>query len=312
MDWNPLIIDRNRLKSIHFRRCPRAPGLACASVPALPPGCVLGSFWTGTTFRNDATQSPAMIVCHRPAAGVLKAGGFPPAPGQWPPATGESPIVSMTPSKRTCPLCETRKAKRFCPAKQVRICPVCCGKKREVEIDCPADCVYLHSGREYERARRARLGAGGQLTERLWSRAFRDRNLELITGLWAAIDQSRSQSPALVDADVREVLERLLRTYRTLEVGLYYDHVPDTLNQQFLYESMKYFLEQRQNPEDLSASSPKTGDVLDCLQMTLEMANLSDSSRPRSREFLDRISAMVLKSTGKPPPLEDPPGIVLP
>ena len=218
----------------------------------------------------------------------------------------------MTPTKRTCPLCETRKAKRFCPAKQVRICPVCCGKKREVEIDCPADCVYLHSGREYERTRRARLGAGGQLTSRLWDRSFQARNMELLTGLWATIHESRSQFPDLVDGDVREVLEQLLRTYRTLEGGIYYDHVPDTLTQKALYGSMKSLLDQRRKPADLSASTPKTGDVLDCLQMSLEMANLSDPSRPRSREFLDRISAMVLKSTGKPSPLEEPPGIVLP
>ena len=262
--------------------------------------------------RGTDFQSPAMIVCHRPAAGVLKAGGFPPAPGQRPPDTGESPIVSMTPSNRKCPLCQARKAKRFCPAKQARICPVCCGKKREVEIDCPADCVYLHSGREYERTRRTRLGAGGQLTSRLWDRAFQSRNMELLTGLWTTIHQSRSESPALVDADVREALERLLQTYRTLEGGIYYDHVPDTLTQKVLYGSLKSLLDQRRKPEDLSASTPKTGDVLDCLQLSLEMANLSEPSRPRSREFLDRLSAMVSQSTEELSPLENPPGIVLP
>ena len=229
-----------------------------------------------------------------------------------PPDVPELPIVSMTPSKRTCPLCRTRKAKRFCPAKQARICPVCCGQKREVEIDCPADCVYLHSGREYERSRRARLGEGGQLTERLWSRSFQARNRELLAGLWVVIHESRSQSPDLVDGDAREVLERLIRTYRTLESGLYYDHEPDTLSQQALYRSVKSSLERLQKPEDLSASTPKTGDVLDCLQMTLEMANLSDSSRPRSREFLDQLSAMVSESTGERAPREDSPKIVLP
>ena len=228
------------------------------------------------------------------------------------PESSESPIVSMTPSKRTCPLCQARKAKRFCPAKQAQICPVCCGQKREVEIDCPSDCVYLHSGREYERARRARQGEGEQLTARLWDRSFQARNSELLTGLWMTIHESRSQSPDLVDGDVREVLERLARTYRTLEGGIYYDHVPDTLTQKALYGSLKSLLDKRRKPEDLSASTPKTGDVLDCLQMTLEMANLSDSSRPRSREFLDRLSAMASQSTKERPPLEDAPKIVLP
>lgn len=218
----------------------------------------------------------------------------------------------MTPSKRKCPLCEARKAKRFCPAKQAHICPVCCGQKREVEIDCPGDCVYLHSGREYERSRRARLGEREPLTARLWDRSFQARHMELLTGLWATIHESRSRSPDLVDGDVREVLERLARTYRTLEGGIYYDHVPDTLTQKALYGSLKSLLDKRRKPEDLSASTPKTGDVLDCLQMTLEMANLSDRSRPRSREFLDRLSTMVSQSAKDQSPLEDSPKIVLP
>lgn len=218
----------------------------------------------------------------------------------------------MTPSKRTCPLCPARKAKRFCPAKQAHICAVCCGQKREVEIDCPADCVYLHSGREYERNRRARLGEAAPLTERLWSRAFQTRNMELLMGLWTTIDQSRSEFPSLVDADVREVLDRLARTFRTLESGLYYDHVPNTFTQKALYGSLKSLLDQRRKPEDLSASTPKTADVLDCLQLNLEMANRSDPSRPRSREFLDWLSTMVSEATEESSRLKGPPGIILP
>ena len=42
-----------------------------------------------------------------------------------------------------CPLCGERKAKRACPALNRHICAVCCGTKRLVEINCPADCVYL-------------------------------------------------------------------------------------------------------------------------------------------------------------------------
>ena len=43
----------------------------------------------------------------------------------------------------SCPLCRERKGKRHCPAKDERICSVCCGGKRLVEIDCPRDCAYL-------------------------------------------------------------------------------------------------------------------------------------------------------------------------
>ncbi len=51
-----------------------------------------------------------------------------------------------------CPLCQKRPAKRACPAKRQNICPVCCGTKRQVEIDCPADCVHLGSAQKHPAA----------------------------------------------------------------------------------------------------------------------------------------------------------------
>ena len=49
-----------------------------------------------------------------------------------------------------CILCEKRKAKRSCPAKDTQICPQCCGEKRVLEIECPESCEYLKAGRERE------------------------------------------------------------------------------------------------------------------------------------------------------------------
>ena len=51
----------------------------------------------------------------------------------------------------SCPICEKRRAERFCPAKAEKICAVCCGKEREVTITCPTDCAYLISAHRYER-----------------------------------------------------------------------------------------------------------------------------------------------------------------
>ena len=45
-----------------------------------------------------------------------------------------------------CELCDKRKPKRYCPAKRTSICPVCCGEKRGVEINCPLDCQYYVEG----------------------------------------------------------------------------------------------------------------------------------------------------------------------
>lgn len=52
----------------------------------------------------------------------------------------------------TCPLCQKRPAKRFCPATREEICAVCCATKRLVEIPCPDDCRYLESAQRHPAA----------------------------------------------------------------------------------------------------------------------------------------------------------------
>jgi hypothetical protein len=52
----------------------------------------------------------------------------------------------------TCPICQKRPAKRFCPARREDICTVCCATKRLVEIACPEDCRYLEAGQRHPAA----------------------------------------------------------------------------------------------------------------------------------------------------------------
>src|SRR5512141_1446058 len=42
-----------------------------------------------------------------------------------------------------CSVCGQRSARRACPALSRKICSVCCGTKRQREIDCPPDCQHL-------------------------------------------------------------------------------------------------------------------------------------------------------------------------
>src|SRR5438128_10959049 len=53
-----------------------------------------------------------------------------------------------------CASCSHRQGKRYCPAVGGRICAVCCGTKREIEIDCPSSCSYLKASRTYELEKR--------------------------------------------------------------------------------------------------------------------------------------------------------------
>ena len=64
-----------------------------------------------------------------------------------------------------CPICERRKAARYCPAKGEKICAVCCGREREVTINCAPDCAYLLAAHRYEDEHKRALPGDARLLE---------------------------------------------------------------------------------------------------------------------------------------------------
>jgi len=195
-----------------------------------------------------------------------------------------------------CPLCDARKVKRFCPAKTVQICPVCCGEKRETEILCPADCVYLQAGREYESGRLAKHSRLPASTPKLWEPAFLERYYGVTLSIWKILAEERGRLNEMVDQDVQLALDGLLRTYKTLESGIYYDHAPEAFCAKSIYQAVKDFLEKANNSIDESLPRLKTGEILDCLQFQKELALAIVLPRPKSRAFLDHIHSKVTEA----------------
>src|ERR1700684_548017 len=62
----------------------------------------------------------------------------------------KSPGAKSSTGKAICPICERRRAERYCPAKGEKICAIDCGIEREVTIDCPSDCAYLIAAHRWE------------------------------------------------------------------------------------------------------------------------------------------------------------------
>jgi hypothetical protein len=191
-----------------------------------------------------------------------------------------------------CPLCEARKAKRLCPAKATHICPVCCGTKREVEIDCPSDCVYLHAGREYESEKLARTSPLPHRTERLWTDQFLRRYSGIVFSMSQVVMRTRRVLPGLVDSDVQAALDALVRTFETLSKGIYYDSAPDGLTQKKLYLELKLFLETPGEDMVIDERRLSTSQILDCLRFLRELSVAITLPRPKSRAFLDHLEVI--------------------
>jgi hypothetical protein len=129
-----------------------------------------------------------------------------------------------------CPSCGQRAAKRRCPALREQICPVCCGTKRQREIDCPPDCIYLTVARqhpaavvrrEHERDVAALVPSIRELTERQQQLFFLFQSAILSHRPTAAGDLS--------DADVAEAAGAVAATLETAARGVIYEHIPQSL-----------------------------------------------------------------------------------
>lgn len=191
-----------------------------------------------------------------------------------------------------CPLCGKRTAARNCPARATKICSVCCGTKREVEIDCPADCGYLAQGRAWEAGRQeppSRVNTFGE--------QFLSRHGATIGAMVQAVIEERAASPALLDSDVMAALAALRATLRTLDSGLYYDTRPEgSLAAASLYRRLKTLLDdwiRTQSPDSDDPRVLKVSEASAILGFLESTGQHHGSDRRRSRRFLDWLGEAV-------------------
>ena len=189
-----------------------------------------------------------------------------------------------------CPLCTERSAKRFCPAKQTVICAVCCGTKREVEIDCPSSCAHLQAGRSYESERKP-LDPQLAARARHFGEGFVNQYGPVLDGLSRAVADERLASPWLVDMDVAEVYKSLATTMKTLSSGIYYESLPEGAIRLSLFRRLKSILDTLMEPSGQQLAL-RLSEVLDILDFLVLAVTANSSGRPRSRQYLDWISAI--------------------
>jgi len=142
----------------------------------------------------------------------------------------------------SCPICQKRKAGRFCPAKAEKICAVCCGSEREITLDCPSDCGYLVSAHRYEDQHPRSLPADTPLLDvRIPSDAIH-ANGQLLSAIAFTIAKTCASQPSATDPDVLAALRALAETYRTLLSGIVYEQLPAIPVQRELYNALSAFL----------------------------------------------------------------------
>src|SRR5256885_13117852 len=102
-----------------------------------------------------------------------------------------------------CKICETRRAKRACPAVGGDICSICCGREREVTLNCPLDCVYLQEARKHERAVPVNPDEFPNQDIRVTDKFLRD-NETLLVAMGRAALQAGLETPGAVQPALAE------------------------------------------------------------------------------------------------------------
>jgi hypothetical protein len=212
----------------------------------------------------------------------------------------------------SCAICEKRPPKRYCPAKGEKICAICCGREREVTIDCPSDCPHLIAAHRYEAEHRKPFSADDYPYREVQVREdFVYERWPVITGLAAMILNFQSQHKDLSDTAVCAAIEALAETLRTLGSGIYYEKPPDAPLARALYAQIAEFFQELRKGDGGRAGIPpvRDADAFLLLVFLLRVAKKETNGRSRSLAFLGFLRARF------PPPAEaakEAPRIIIP
>ncbi len=141
------------------------------------------------------------------------------------------------------------------------------------------------------------------------SQKLLEENQELVAFVSRSLVHAALSLPGIVDSDAREALDALIRTWRTLQSGLYYESLPQGRPALHLYRSIQASLEELQRREtEAGHTKTRVGAVLLVL-VFLERLELDRSNRrPRGRAFLN----LLWDFYGAPPTEPSPSSLILP
>jgi len=190
-----------------------------------------------------------------------------------------------------CKICDTRKPRRHCPGVGGEICSICCGNEREVTVSCPLDCPYLKEARLHEKPPELNPDEVPNKDVQVTEQFLREHE-PLLVFLGAQLLEVSLATSGAVDSDVRDALQSLIRTYRTLQSGLYYETRPTNLVAAGIHQRMQEAVDRlRKELAEKNATPLRDAEILGTL-VFLERVELHENNgRPRGRAFLDYLRA---------------------
>jgi hypothetical protein len=188
-----------------------------------------------------------------------------------------------------CVICEERKPRRHCPGVQGEICHTCCGEERENSVDCPLDCVYLREARLREKPAEVNP-AGIPFSDLKVPRRFVEEHEAIFMIVIDTVSRAILSTPEAIDYDVRDALESLIRTYKTLQSGLVYETLPESPVAADIYRRVQQDVaEGRKQIAAKTGSSVRDAEVLSAFLLMQRTVYRHNNGRRRGRAFIDHV-----------------------
>jgi hypothetical protein len=183
-----------------------------------------------------------------------------------------------------------------------KICAICCGREREVTLDCPLDCSYLITAHRWEEEHRPPLSeADAPFPDVAVTADLIEGQRPLLSSLVGALLGAADENRELVDADVLAALAALAETYRTLGAGLYYEKPPVAPLAQLLYGILLKFLEEWKQPERRAgAPASKEIDIFKLLVFLTRVGRSRSNGRPKTRGYLQFLREQFPRPVAQP------------
>jgi hypothetical protein len=210
-----------------------------------------------------------------------------------------------------CRLCETRKPRRYCPGVGGDICSICCGTEREQTVHCPFECPFLQEARKHEAAPIASLDDFPNTDIKVTEQFLKDHE-PLLIWLTASLFRASVQTPGAVDNDIRAGLDALIRTYRTLQSGLYYESRPENPMAATIMDRMKEAVEEirKRVAESGGVESIRDAELLGLFVFLQRLEIQHNNGRRLGRAFIDFLRGNFGEASEAAPP-EPAPSILL-
>ena len=202
-----------------------------------------------------------------------------------------------------CVLCNARKGKRFCPAKQALICAQCCGEKRILEIDCPEDCQYLQVGRSHEafHENTRHLRSPDPVKQQARARLLESFEHE-IARIEYLLAQQRHAVRDLRDQDAADALDLLIRAYQTEDSGILYEQTSTDPRVEGVRRELRQGIEEMRHPKESRQAPLRLGDALACLGLVRELIGSHMDAGDSPSSYVDFLARMMPRDASRKNP----------